>query len=163
MTVEDFILTKATYISTMVYNKERYGWDIPILPSNIPGIYFIVRSGSFRETVSRDVEKPRLDILKVGKAEGRSGLRARMYSYTSTSVNRKEWDRSIKYVHNAMHSLLDENGKHCDLHLYCFEIPMRKVIFEGYELESSIIRSLEKTLSIQASFDGHSMLLSGQD
>jgi hypothetical protein len=43
------------------------------------------------------------------------------------------------------------------------ELPMTKVLFEGYELETSMIRSLEKTLSIQATQEGHSMLLSGQD
>ena len=155
MTVEQFILTKATYMSTMTYDKERYGWDIPNLPSKTPGIYFIVRDKSSTD--------PTLDILKVGKAEGKYGLRGRMQSYTSTSVNRKDWDRTIQYVHNAMHSLLDKKGNHCDLHLYCFEMPMSKVLFEGFELEASIIRSLEKTLSVQATGEGHSMLLSGQD
>ena len=159
MTVEEFILTKATYMSTMTYDKERYGWDIPDLPTKTPGIYFIVRGGEHRVSLG----KSKLDILKVGKAEGKYGLRGRMQSYTSTSVNRKDWDRTIQYVHNAMHSLLDKKGNHCDLHLYCLEMPMSKVLFEGYELEASIIRSLEKTLSIKASSEGPSMLLSGQD
>lgn len=157
MTVEDFVLSKATLVSTMTYEPERYGWDIPFLPYGIPGIYFIVRSGKFRG------KGHKLDILKVGKAEGEYGLRGRIRSYRATSVNRKDWDRTIRYLHTSMQSLLNEDNEHCKIELYCLEVPKSKVVFENYVLEQSIIRSLEKTISIQAKSEGHSMLLSGQD
>lgn len=157
MTVENFILSKAVYISTMEYEPDRYGWNIAALPDKIPGIYFIVRAGKFKGKGAK------LDILKVGKAEGKQGLRGRIQSYSSTSINRKDWDRTIRYLHTSMQTLLDENNDHCEIKLYCMELPMTKVLFEGYELEQSMIRSLEKTLSVQATQEGHSMLLSGQD
>jgi hypothetical protein len=157
MNTEDFILSKATLVSTMTYEPDRYGWDVPCLPSKVPGIYFIVREGKFRRKGAK------MDILKVGKAEGVYGLRGRIQSYTSTSINRKDWDRTIRYLHTSMQTLLNENNEHCKIKLYCMELPMTKVLFEGYELETSMIRSLEKTLSIQATQEGHSMLLSGQD
>ena len=156
LSVDKFISKKCTFLSTMVYDPERYKWDMNLDGlSTTPGIYFIVR-GSFDEST-------KFDILKVGKADGKRGLRGRMQSYTSVSVNRKDSDRTIMYVHDSMRSLLDDNGKHCELKLYYFAIPLETILFEGYKCETSVIRSFERSLSIKAGEEGHSMLLSGQD
>jgi hypothetical protein len=156
LSVDKFISKKCRFLSTMVYDPERYGWEINLDGlSTMPGVYFIVRDSLNKSS--------KFDILKVGKAEGKRGLRGRMQSYTSTSVARKDWDRTIRYIHDSMRTLLDNKGKHCEIKLYYFEIPMQTTLFEGYELNMSIIRSFENALSLQAGKEGHSMLLSGQD
>lgn len=156
LSVDNFISQKCTFLSTMVYDPEKYKWVMTLDGvSTAPGIYFIVRDSSNKST--------KFDILKVGKADGKRGLRGRMQSYTSDSSNRKDWDRTIRYVHNAMRSLLDDTGEHCEIKLYYFVIPMETTLFEGYTCETSVIRSFERNLSIKAGEEGHSLMLSGQD
>lgn len=159
--VTKFIKTEATFLCKATYNKERYGWDMPSCLDKTPGVYFIVkRMGK------------NLEILKVGKAEGKKGLHQRIGQYRSSGVGRingtngkyeDRYDRSVITIHNAMLEVEKVYGENVELEFYIHGMPKLEVLYKGYKLESSIIRSLELELSLQAKKEGHSMLLSGQD
>lgn len=141
MSVKQLIETKAKFFSFMTYVERTSSFDMGQYSSENTGIYFIVYENNLTNT---------FDILKVGKADGERGLRSRLGKYRT---RRRLPTRVVM------------SGSHKDkiLSLYTFEIPMEKVLFEEYSVQTSFIRSFEKTLSIQARSEGHSMLLSGQD
>lgn len=143
----------------VTYNDVDYKWNIKSYPNKNPGIYLIcVRVNG------------KLEILKVGKAEGVKGIYQRLSQYRSSGKNRVEgvsetgrYDRSVLTVHIAMQDVYKQYGKKVVMEIYTHEMPKLNIDYCGYTLESSHIRSLEKLLSLQAEKEGHSMTLSGQN
>jgi hypothetical protein len=143
----------------VTYDNSDYRWIIKPYPNKNPGIYFIC--------VCVDGE---LVILKVGKAEGAKGIWQRLSQYRSSGKNRVEgksetgrYDRSVITIHLAMQEVYKKYGKKVVMKVYTHEMPKLNIDYCGYTLESSHIRSLEKLLSLQATKEGHSMTLSGQN
>jgi hypothetical protein len=137
--VKKFIKNKAKFFCTMTYNETRNGFDMEKYPTKTPGIYFIV-----------DTNDGVFDILKVGKSESENGLHGRLGHYQQNKID-------MRIVKEQMQTTL--KGK--ILSVYTLEIPMEEVLFEGYAVQSTFSRSLERMLSIQAKNEGHSMLLTG--
>lgn len=144
MPVLDFVRTRATYGGEMRYNAPRIGFDMPVLTSEVPGVYFILLG---------------TDILKVGKAEGKLGIKGRLLNYRSTNRSRLPFDRTCQLVHRIMTTDLKDQV----LEVYYFEVPKTETLLEGYTVLTSMARSFEELLSRQARVEGHSMLLSGFD
>lgn len=143
LAVLEFMHTHATLHSSMEYDSNRKSFSIKPCEDTTPGVYFIVSAD---------------DILKIGKAEGRYGLKGRIKSYRSNLSTRKN-DHTVDRIFFVMTGKLHN----CVLHMYILPLPKEKVLFKGHEIELQMARSLEKTLSKQARLEGHSMLLSGQD
>lgn len=144
MKVLDFIKTKGKHHCEMQWLDNRKGFDMEIYRSRSSGIYFILDGDN---------------IMKVGKADGKGGLHSRLYSYRNDHTKRIKVCRTVQLYDRVMNGEL--RGK--TLSVYVFEMESPEVLFEGYTVKSSIVRSFEETLSKQARAEGHSMLLSGQD
>jgi len=143
MKLIDFVKQKATLHSVAKYNEENAQFKMPIYQSKQPGVYFILLGD---------------DIMKVGKADGRNGLKGRLNDYRAKNVIRLPNDPTARLIHDIMTSELKDKT----LEFYVYEIPMVESILEGYTIEMSRARSFEKILSKQAEDEGHSMLLSSQ-
>lgn len=143
LTVLEFMHTHATLHSSMDYDPSRKSFSIQPCEDSTPGVYFIVNGH---------------DILKIGKAEGRHGLKGRINSYRSNLSTRKN-DHTVDRIFSAMTGKL--HG--AILQMYILPLPKEKAVFKGYEIELQMARSLEEALSKQARLERHSMLLSGQD
>lgn len=144
MPVLDFVRTRCELGGAMNYNESRIGFDMPVLATEQPGVYFILHDA---------------DILKVGKAEGKLGLKGRMLNYRSTNRARLPFDRTCQLVHRIM----TEDLRDKTLEFYYFEVPKTESVLEGYTVMTSMARSFEELLSRQARAEGHSMLMSGFD
>lgn len=142
MTVLDFVNKKAKFHSTMTYNLPKKSFIMESCDCTVAGIYIIMHE---------------LDILKVGKAEGKYGLHGRLSSYTH-DLSKRITDKSVQLYERIMTGPLKDKT----LQIYTCQVPAKKTLFEGLELELHLARSLEYKLSKQAKAEGHSMLLSGQ-
>ena len=160
LSVLQFINKHATlHDDNVTYDNSDYKWIMKPYPNKNPGIYFIcIRVNG------------EIIILKVGKAEGVKGISHRLSQYRSSGKNRVEgisetgrYDRSVVTIHLAMQHVYKKYGKKAVMEVYTHEMPKLNIDYCGYNLESSHIRSLEKLLSIQATKEGHSMALSGQN
>lgn len=141
--VLEFMRENAKLHSKMAYNPARRSFTVDPCPDATPGVYFIVNAD---------------DIVKIGKAEGRYGLKGRIQTYRSDLSTRKN-DHTVERIYLAMTGKL----KDCILDIYLLPLPTKVMEFKGYELELQMARSLEALLSKKARSEGHSMLLSGQD
>jgi len=142
--VIDFVKKKATFHSSTTYDETTAQFKMPIYQSKTPGVYFILYGN---------------DIMKVGKADGRNGLKGRLNDYRAKNVIRIPNDPTAKLFHDIMTTKL--KGKVLDFYVY--EIPMLETLLEGYTIHMSRARSFEIALSKQANEEGHSMLLSSQN
>lgn len=143
LTVLEFMRQNAKFHSLMSYSLARKSFSMEPCNDETPGIYFIVNGD---------------DILKIGKAEGRLGLKGRMQSYRSDLSTRRN-DHTVERICAAMTGPLDN----CVLHMYILPTPTKTMDFKGLEIELQMARSLEAVLSRRARDEGHSMQLSGQD
>jgi len=144
--VLDFILKEACFHSDMHYIPERNGFKLKPYEKAIPGIYFIIDADA-------------KDILKIGKADGKFGLKSRINSYRSNLSKRLQTDKTVKLFHRKMNT----NLKNKILKMYIYEMPPLKIKIQSYEVEAQAARSLEALLSLSARKEGHSLELSGQD
>ena len=142
-TVLQFMHDNAKLHSTMLYNSVRRSFAIEPCNDPRPGVYFIVND---------------VDIVKIGKAEGRYGLKGRIQTYRSNLATRKN-DHTVERIYLAMTGVLQG----CVLKMYILPLPTQSIDFKGFEIELQMARSLEAILSKKARAEGHSMLLSGQD
>ena len=100
------------------------------------------------------------DILKIGKADGSSGLKGRISTYRTRLVRSYETgDQTTILWHTVMTG--DLVGK--KLEMYVLPVEPIKVSFKGIDLDAMMARSLEKKLSELANDQNHSMRLSGQN
>lgn len=142
MTVLDFVKKKAKFHSNMTYNPDRKSFIMDPCQCSVAGIYIIMDD---------------FNILKVGKAEGKYGLQGRLSSYTH-DLSKRVTDKSVQLYERVMTGPLKDKT----LQVYTYQVPAKKTLYEGFELELHLARSLEYTLSKQAKSEGHSLLLSGQ-
>jgi hypothetical protein len=143
-----FIKTKANFHGTMHYLPERMGFDMLPYSSPQTGIYFILDSND--------------RIHKVGKAEGKGGLKRRFNNYRANNCTRYHIhnDKTTIMVNRIMTGPL----KNEILYMYVLEIKKEPFLYENtYTIEKSYIRALEEAISIHARSDGHPMLLSSQN
>ena len=144
ISVIEFINANAKFHSNMTYNHDRKSFNLEPYGDPTPGIYFIL-----------DID----DILKIGKADGRSGLKGRVSTYRTRLVTRyKVGDPTVLLWEKIMTGEL--NGK--TLKMYVLPLEPTYANFKGIEVEMLMARSLEYKLSKLASLEGHSMALSGQ-
>ena len=142
--VLEFIAANAKLHSNMVYNFDRKSFNLQPYGDTTPGIYFILDEN---------------DILKIGKADGRLGLKGRVSTYRARLVTRyKVGDPTVLLWEKIMTGKLD--GK--ILKMYVLPLEPTYANFKGIEVEMLMARSLEYKLSKLASLEGHSMALSGQ-
>ena len=141
--VIDFVKTKARFHSNMEYDLSRKGFILEPFPHLTPGIYFILLDD---------------DIHKIGKADGKHGLKGRIDNYRANAATRMKTDFTTQRYFNVMTGLLKD--KVLAMHIY--ECPSIKREIEGYTLELQMARSFEETLTRQAIGEGHTMSLSGQ-
>jgi hypothetical protein len=141
MKIIDFIKDNAKFHSFMTYNNSMKSFDIEPYKETHPGVYFIVCDDC---------------IQKVGKAEGKYGLKGRMSQYTGNKVKTFQNDKTDVLWNSVMTNEL-KNKK-----LEMYVLPTEPIIFKflGIEVEGMIARSLEKKLSILAREQDHPMLLS---
>jgi len=165
MNVERFIKKNAQLFSNMTYDAKRMGWDFSTWNTSlktVSGVYFIVKN-----------IKGKLDILKVGKAEGvhvskgcpQGGFYGRFRAYRRSGwkqVNTVH-GRDVQFNNKAWRDIEKRYGKNCSLEMYTFQVEKTVIHKYGFALEASYIRSLELELSKKAKGQGHSMLLCGQD
>ena len=145
MTVIEFMKAYATIHSDMKYDKSRKGFVLNRCLDTTTGIYFIVR-------------KDTMDILKIGKAEGKDGLKGRVQTYRSKLASRNN-DKTVKRFFDVMTGELA--GVTLEMHI--LPLPTQPYDFNGILVELQMARSLELALSKQAREENHSMRLSGQD
>jgi hypothetical protein len=143
--VTEFIKEHALFHSEMTYNTERKSFNLDPYENKDPGIYFIL-----------DKE----DILKIGKADGKQGLKGRISTYRTRLVkNFEKGDSTVLLWNKVMTDTLNETV----LSIYLLPLQPHKITYKGIEVEMLVARSLEYELSKLASIQGHSMLLSGQN
>jgi hypothetical protein len=152
MSVLEFIDTHCQFHSEMTYDEKLYGFDVRNFSYKIPGIYFITATS----------EDGTRHIVKVGKADGREGLKGRISQYRSKNYKRVGKDRTIDFTHKAMSEIHKKYGEGCVLNMYVHLMEKTVTEYHGILLESSFIRSLEEKLTLQAYGERHPMLLSGQ-
>lgn len=145
MTVIEFMRNYATFHSDMTYDESRKGFLLDKCSDTTPGIYFIVRQDT-------------KDILKIGKAEGKEGLKGRVQTYRSKLASRKN-DKTVERFFNAMTGELA--GVALEMHI--LPLPTQTSNYNGIIVELQMARSLELALSKQAREENHSMSLSRQD
>ena len=143
ISVLNFVRTKAIFHSKMRYSRERKSFDLLPLADTAHGVYFILDGD---------------DILKIGKADGKTGLSGSISTYRANLSSRKNDHTVNKFYKNMLGPLM---GK--ELEMYIYPLPPKSIEHEGYTLEGQMTRSLERILSIQAKSENNSMLLSGQD
>ena len=141
--VIDFVKKKARFHSNMEYDLSRKGFILEPFPYLTPGIYFILLGD---------------DIHKIGKADGKHGLKGRINNYRANVATRMKTDFTTQRYFNVMTGLL----KNKVLQMYIYECPSVKQEIEGYTLELQMARSFEETLTRQAIDERHTMSLSGQ-
>lgn len=145
MNVLKFAKQNAAFHSFMIYDEDRKSFKLDSYDQSHPGVYFIL-----------DGE----DILKIGKADGNSGLKGRISTYRTRLVRSYETgDQTTILWHTVMTG--DLVGK--KLEMYVLPVEPIKVSFKGVELDAMMARSLEKKLSELANDQNHSMRLSGQN
>jgi|TARA_R110000764_G_scaffold135110_1_gene223196 hypothetical protein len=145
VSVIKFIQEHALFHSEMAYNCKRKSFNLDSYEKTNQGIYFIL-----------DKE----DILKVGKADGQTGLKGRIATYRNSLVeNFKRGDSTVVLWNRVMTGSLSDRV----LSIYLLPLEPEKKLFHGVEVELSIARSLELELSKLAKQQGHSLKLSGQN
>lgn len=145
MKVLDFIKNKAVFHDVMTYNDQRHSFDMQPCDIIDHGVYFFVDG---------------IDILKVGKADGKFGLKGRLNNYRYDNLEaRSDTDRTAYRLYTIFQ---DPKMREKQIYVYVLPVPMVESIFEGYSVQMSRARSLEEQLSRQAEKEGHSLLLSGQ-
>lgn len=144
MTVLEFIKTKAIFHDTMTYNVARNSFNMSICQITEPGVYFILDGD---------------DIQKVGKADGRYGLKGRLNDYRADNFKRAEFDKTAAKI---LRLFSKPKMRKKTLSMYVLPIPMVESVFEGYTVQMSRARSVEELLSRQAEQEGHSLLMSSQ-
>jgi hypothetical protein len=144
MTVLEFIDKKTTFHDDMIYNQDRNSFNMNICQITEPGVYFILDGK---------------DILKVGKADGRFGLKGRINNYRADNLKRAAWDKTSAKI---LRIFEDPKMRKKKLKMYVLPVPMVESLFEGYTVKMSRARSVEELLSRQAESEGHSLLLSSQ-
>ena len=143
--VLDFIRANTIFHSEMKYNIARKSFDLKPYKNTEPGIYFILDNA---------------DILKIGKAEGKLGLKGRIATYRTRLVKQYETgDATVILWNKTMTTTLNNKV----LNMYLLPLEPRKIDYKGVEVEMLIARSLEHELSKLARSQGNTMLLSGQD
>ncbi len=143
--VLEFIKVNAFFHSDMYYIDERKSFDVKPYPNNVPGVYFILNKD---------------DILKIGKADGKNGLKGRVATYrTSLASRHKAGDPTVLLWEKVMMKNLKDNI----LQFYLLPLPPINKVFKGIEVELLMARSLEFKLSQLARNENHSMMLSGQN
>jgi len=143
--VIEFISENALFHSEMTYNLERKSFDLDPYESTYPGIYFILDNQ---------------DILKIGKADGKQGLKGRIANYRTRLVkNFEKGDSTVLLWNTVMTGSLNETV----LSIYLLPLEPRTTTHLGIEVEIMIARSLESKLSKLAKKQHHSMKLSGQN
>ncbi len=143
--VLEFIKVNAFFHSDMFYINERKSFDVKPYPNNVPGVYFILNKD---------------DILKIGKADGKNGLKGRVATYRTSLVSRhKAGDPTVLLWEKVMMKTLKDNI----LQFYLLPLPPINKVFKGIEVELLMARSLEFKLSQLARNENHSMMLSGQN
>tara|TARA_Y100000748_G_C15397078_1_gene449879 strand:+ start:66 stop:518 length:453 start_codon:yes stop_codon:yes gene_type:complete len=143
--VLEFIRANALFHSDMYYANEKKSFNLKPYSNSDPGVYFILYED---------------DILKIGKADGKQGLKGRVATYRTSLVSRyKQGDPTVLLWEKVMMKTL--KGK--ILKFYLLPLPPIKEVFKGIEVELLMARSLEFKLSQFARDEGHSMLLSGQN
>lgn len=145
LSVLEFMHKHATPHSVMTYDVSRRGFVLEKCLDTTAGIYFIVR------------DNPE-DILKIGKAEGKYGLKGRIQTYRS-DLSKRTHDHTVKRYYEQMTGPL----LGVVLKMYILPLPKETKNILGYMLEMQIARSLEQLLSKQAKEERHTMSLSGQD
>lgn len=145
ISVVEFMNLHAKPHSDMIYDISRKGFILDRCSDTSTGIYFIVR-------------KDTNEILKIGKAEGKYGLKGRVQTYRSKLDSRVN-DHTVKRYYEKMTGPL----LGVTLKMYILPLPMQTFDFLGLQVELQMARSLELLLSKQARDEKHSMALSGQD
>ena len=141
----NFIQEHAIFHSDMVYDESRKSFNMNPYENNRPGIYFILDGD---------------DLLKIGKADGNTGLKGRISTYRTRLVKSYETGDQTTIL---WHTVMTGNLKSKKLKMYVLHIDPIKVSFKGVEVNAMMARSLEKKLSELANIQGHSMMLSGQN
>lgn len=145
MNVLKFVTKNATYHSSMTYDENRKSFNLKPYSKTHTGIYFILNDQ---------------DILKIGKADGKQGLKGRISTYRTRLVsNYKKGDPTVILWHKVMMEELSNKI----LSMYLLPLESKKIIYKGIEVEAMIARSLEYKLSELAKRQNHSMKLSGQN
>ena len=145
ISVLNFIQAHAIFHSDMVYDESRKSFNMNSYENNHPGIYFILDGD---------------DLLKIGKADGNTGLKGRISTYRTRLVRSYETGDQTTIL---WHTVMTGNLKSKKLKMYVLPIDPIKVSFKGVEVNAMMARSLEKKLSELANIQGHSMMLSGQN
>ena len=145
ISVLNFIQQHAIFHSDMVYDESRKSFNMNSYENNHPGIYFILDGD---------------DLLKIGKADGNTGLKGRISTYRTRLVRSYETGDQTTIL---WHTVMTGNLKSKKLKMYVLPIDPIKVSFKGLEVNAMMARSLEKKLSELANIQGHSMMLSGQN
>lgn len=145
LSVREFMLIHARRHSDMTYDESRMGFLLDKCYDISTGIYFIVR-------------KDTKEIQKIGKAEGKYGLKGRIATYRGKLASRKN-DKTVEIYKKAMTGVLA--GVPLEMHI--LPLPTKTMDYLGIEVELQMARSLELTLSKRARDEGHGMHLSGQD
>tara|TARA_B110000444_G_C18596592_1_gene480997 strand:- start:144 stop:587 length:444 start_codon:yes stop_codon:yes gene_type:complete len=145
ISILNFIQEHAIFHSDMVYDESRKSFNMNSYENNHPGIYFILDGD---------------DLLKIGKADGNTGLKGRISTYRTRLVRSYETGDQTTIL---WHTVMTGNLKSKKLKMYVLPIDPIKVSFKGVEVNAMMARSLEKKLSELANIQGHSMMLSGQN
>tara|TARA_B110000908_G_C10033694_1_gene348582 strand:+ start:212 stop:655 length:444 start_codon:yes stop_codon:yes gene_type:complete len=145
ISILNFIQEHAIFHSDMAYDESRKSFNMNSYENNHPGIYFILDGD---------------DLLKIGKADGNTGLKGRISTYRTRLVRSYETGDQTTIL---WHTVMTGNLKNKKLKMYVLPIDPIKVSFKGVEVNAMMARSLEKKLSELANIQGHSMMLSGQN
>ena len=145
ISILNFIQEHAIFHSDMVYDESRKSFNMNSYENNHPGIYFILDGD---------------DLLKIGKADGNTGLKGRISTYRTRLVRSYETGDQTTIL---WHTVMTGNLKSKKLKMYVLPIDPINVSFKGVEVNAMMARSLEKKLSELANIQGHSMMLSGQN
>lgn len=145
LSVVEFMRKHASLHSEMIYDITRKGFVLDKCKDTTTGIYFIV---------SKDTN----DIQKIGKAEGKLGLKGRVQTYRSKLASRTN-DQTVKIFYEAMTGPL----LGITLEMYILPLPPQTIDFHGFIVELQMARSLELALSKRAIEEENSMHLSGQN
>lgn len=145
LSVFEFMRKHAKKHSDMTYDVSRRGFILDKCSDTSTGIYFIVRMDTH-------------DILKIGKAEGKYGLKGRIQTYRS-NLSKRTGDHTVKRYYDVMTGPLE--GVMLEMRILPLPIETKNIL--GYEVEMQVARSLELLLSKQAKEERHTMSLSGQD
>lgn len=141
-TVLELIKEHAIFHDFTKYNPDRNSFDMNICRITEPGVYFFLDGD---------------DILKVGKGDGRIGLKGRIGNYRQKNFAASNGDAQAKMINRVFSTKKMQKKK---LSVYVLPVPMIDSPLYGRVVQMSRARSLELQLSKQAEEEGHSLLMS---